>query len=339
MNIVIGLGSGRCGTKSLANLLDAQPDTICFHELNPSSMSWNGAQSSVSSMIRDFQALTVDGEVALTIDYSVPDRATPIKGLSKLNTLTVVGDVASYYLPYVPHMLKLDCNIKFPCLKRNKDETIDSFARKLSGGSHCRKARNHWIADGNGNWRIDPVWDKCFPCFPEIASEFLEDYIHEYYLQYYEMAEHFERRYPENFRIFPTSILSTSSYREELLEFTHSKLQHVDLDVHSNRGTSVKSAVPIMILKEQYNALKVENETLQTDMQKLKQELTELVSEGERRIDDIAALVTELDKSKGRLATEKARRKRDVEMILSSKSWRITAPLRSLKRYLNRAVR
>jgi hypothetical protein len=33
--IVIGLGTGRSGTASLANLVNSQKDALSFHEMNP----------------------------------------------------------------------------------------------------------------------------------------------------------------------------------------------------------------------------------------------------------------------------------------------------------------
>lgn len=76
--IIFGLGSGRCGTHSLAEMLNRQKDTICFHEMNPSAMSWVGAEANVLATINQFRVLMRDGISTLTTDRVVPDRSGPL---------------------------------------------------------------------------------------------------------------------------------------------------------------------------------------------------------------------------------------------------------------------
>ena len=49
--IVIGLGCGRSGTASLANLIDSQDRAICFHELNPTCAAFEGNPRSVLNTV------------------------------------------------------------------------------------------------------------------------------------------------------------------------------------------------------------------------------------------------------------------------------------------------
>ena len=57
--MIFGLGSGRCGTMTLASLIDSQADALCFHEVNPAAMAWQGSEHAVYSIVRDFEATRV----------------------------------------------------------------------------------------------------------------------------------------------------------------------------------------------------------------------------------------------------------------------------------------
>jgi hypothetical protein len=53
--IVIGLGTTRSGTASLAKLLSSQHDAICFHEINPSCVRFSGTPRPILNTIDGFQ--------------------------------------------------------------------------------------------------------------------------------------------------------------------------------------------------------------------------------------------------------------------------------------------
>jgi hypothetical protein len=92
-NIVIGLGSGRCGTKSLANILGIP------HEAHPLPWQYND---------RLFR------------------RALDMVRLSG-------GDVGCYWLNYVDRVLAIHPHTKFVCLKRSRDQTVRSWCRRFLG--------------------------------------------------------------------------------------------------------------------------------------------------------------------------------------------------------------
>lgn len=106
--IIIGLGSGRCGTVTLSTLLSNIRGVNVKHELK--------------------HILPWDGYVDIVIDK-----------ISQISNLEgdIVGDVGFYYLNYV--MVILKCHpahdIKFVCLRRSKAKTVESFY-KIWGVRH-----------------------------------------------------------------------------------------------------------------------------------------------------------------------------------------------------------
>ncbi|WP_306752265.1 hypothetical protein [Paracoccus actinidiae] len=233
--IVFGLGSGRCGTLSLGNLLNGQPETVCFHELNPSAMAWSGAEATIGSLIRDFIAILGGGELDITADLVVPNRNAPLQRARSLPKISAIGDIGSYYLPYVPFMIGRWPGLRFPCLRRNRAEVIASFAMKLAQPASA-VPRNHWSSQKDKRWRRDAIWDRCFPTFEGMLEEELEAHIASYYDLYYEKAEHFAAQYPNNLHIFDIEDLNSSEARNRLLDFCLPNRVHVDFKVHENSG-------------------------------------------------------------------------------------------------------
>jgi len=96
--IVIGCGSGRCGTKSLQHLLDSQSNSIFTHEALP--MPWNRNPPEAQSEM--FKRLFMhEGEY--------------------------IGDVGYYWINYVEDMLHVRPDAKFICLERDRQEVIESM--------------------------------------------------------------------------------------------------------------------------------------------------------------------------------------------------------------------
>lgn len=233
--IVFGLGTGRCGTTSLASLLNGQPETVCFHELNPSCMAWSGAEATIGSLMRDFKAIFGGEQPEVTADLVAPNRTAPLERARSLPKISAIGDIGSYYLPYVPFMLDRWPDLRFPCLRRDRPEVIASFAFKLSQPTSALH-RNHWAAQEDNRWRRDMVWDRCFPTFTGMSDKDLEAHIALYYDTYYEKAEDFASRFPDRLRIFAMTDLNSPEGRARLLEFCLPSRVHVDLEVHLNAG-------------------------------------------------------------------------------------------------------
>lgn len=128
---ILGCGTGRCGTVSLAHLLSLQPDTVATHE--SMRLPWvfdAGACAAYVRMLRTRQA-------------------------------GVVVDVGFYLLPYLAQLRAALPGLKVICLERDRGEVIASYLRKTP-------ARNHWTSldsPHRGPEREDPVWDPCYPHF------------------------------------------------------------------------------------------------------------------------------------------------------------------------------
>lgn len=244
MNLVFGLGSGRCGTKTLQSLINMQPNSVCFHEVNPSCMAWHGAEHAVISMVKDFSGATCKGRYkrGLAVDLNSPERDKPLEHYLSLEKIEVVGDVASYYLPYVETILEESQSAVFPCLVRDKDEVINSFVNKVKAKNSLlgkfyfllrRKinSRNHWSS--NSKYVKDAKWDRLHP---DMGNDLLlRDALSRYYDFYYEEAERLSLMYP-NVRLYNISIFDSEAGRRELLEFCGIKNPVANIDVHENSG-------------------------------------------------------------------------------------------------------
>lgn len=179
--IVIGLGTGRCGTVSLAKLLSLQIDTNATHE--NILLPWK----------QDIKK------------FDVAWRALRNRGFFYQYTC----DVAFYWLPYVEMMLKKRPDAKFVCLKRCKSLVVESYDQKTLG-------RNHWsLVPNPDSEREDPVWGPCFPKYDLNKREGIARYWDDYYAQ----ADRLAAKYPENFRIFPTEALNDRREVFHILRF------------------------------------------------------------------------------------------------------------------------
>jgi hypothetical protein len=251
--IVIGLGSGRTGTASLAKLLGAQPEAFCFHEMNPSCVRYSGTPRPIINTIDEFQAIIDGGDpAALTVDLSRKVAADAYDRLCRMPRVRLIGDIAYYYLNYVEAIAAHNANVRFICLKRDREETVDSWMRKTTISRWRSKriadrlaamitrepyyeATNHWMEHDGTVWMPDPVWDKCFPKF---AAAEKRDAIGQYWDYYYREAERLAGHLGGSFRIFETNQLNQPEGQKELLTYCGLDPEnhvHADAHVHKSR--------------------------------------------------------------------------------------------------------
>lgn len=126
--LVLGIGTGRSGTVSLANLLDAAPGTHITHEALP-RLPWEYAEAPLAQHLKQFR-----------------ERSEAI-----------VGDVASYWLPYIEEILRRWEDVRIIYVERERAAVVDSFVIKMKG------KKNHWMHHNGRRWRRDRNWDQCFP--------------------------------------------------------------------------------------------------------------------------------------------------------------------------------
>ena len=169
MVLVVGLGSGRCGTMSLAALLGTQDRADVAHERAP-ALRWAH---------EDF----------------------PQRHFRRVKAgLQLYGDVGFYYLPHVKDLVGLLPGVRFVCLKRDRQEVIDSFCRYLPDDL------NHWQTHVDDTYRRSN-WDLSYPKYDASLSR--EEAIGAYWDDYYAEAQRLEASMPECFRIFPVDALNT----------------------------------------------------------------------------------------------------------------------------------
>ena len=146
---IFGLGTGRCGTTSLATLLNRQVDASFTHEM--------GQEMRLPWLV---------------------DRARFDQYVEKivLRPEQFVGDCAFYLLPYTELLVERFPSCRFVVMIREKTETIRSYL-------DWTKGRHHWAKHNGIHWRLDNTWDQCYPDYNEASKE---QCLSLYYDEYYE---------------------------------------------------------------------------------------------------------------------------------------------------------
>jgi len=244
MGIIIGLGTGRSGSLSLAKLINSQNKSICFHEINPSCVKWSGTKGTILNMIREFSDVINGGDRDLiTIDFSVANRDLPLKNLNESEEISCIGEVAFYYLNYVEDIIKLYPDVRFPCIRRDKLLTMESYSKKMLTSQNTSKLgallknkrkRNHFMSHDGCKWVHDSLWDKCYPKF---EADTLEDAIGLYWEYYYSKAEELAHKYNQ-IQIFDLEDLNTPEGQTKILKFCNYNEFEL-LPVHENKMISI----------------------------------------------------------------------------------------------------
>jgi UDP-N-acetylglucosamine:LPS N-acetylglucosamine transferase len=186
--ILLGVGTGCCGTKSLAILLSAQPSTAVMHQSRP-LLPWYRSQA----------------------DQDVRSRLMSL--VQRFPQVARVGEVASSYLPHIREILQAFDKVRVICLRRGRRETIESFVRWIAQSRRGRPV-NHWSADRAG-FESDP-WDACFPKYP---TRDMAEAIGLYWDEYYALSSELAGSDSQRFRIFDTETLDHREGVAELLAF------------------------------------------------------------------------------------------------------------------------
>ena len=194
--LVIGLGPGRCGTTSLAKLLDLQPDVSVGHEM--------------------FNSPRLDFSLSYAYHPKLLEKAIQI--MSRWPE-AILGDVAYYWLHHVTPILEdYKSNTKFICLTRDKEDVVESFFT-ASGGEPFKVPINI----GGLNLKIkglavDGVLYPASDTSPKTIAILKEGvgYTWEYYRK---ESEILAKEYPDNFKIFPMEALNKEDTVKEILDF------------------------------------------------------------------------------------------------------------------------
>ena len=193
---IFGLGSGRCGTMSLALLLDRQPGAFVTHEAK--LLPWEA-----------------DRETAAVLLKSIAIR-----------TENVVGDVGFYWLNYLDYLAGRLKSVRCIILQREMNETVASFMRQTQAHN-----RNHW-STSKKNYTVDPRADRAFPKFDCDKEEALRNY----WGLYYDRARVAAKRHPEKVRLFDmATVLNDPGAQHEMLRWAGIEDPRVNPGIHVNR--------------------------------------------------------------------------------------------------------
>ena len=203
--VVIGLGTGRCGTLSLARLLSLQPNSRVQHEPEVDSdlFRWDASAAEKESRVnRQY------------VDFNAWHRQ-------------LVGAVHYVYLPYVDAYIKRDPLAKFIVLERPRHEVIESYLRK-SGGV------NHWQPGAAANTR----WALTYPTFDTPGLSKAEA-IGLYWDLYKRKVEELLKAHPTRVRRYSHfSVLNHAATQEEMLRWLGVTEPILELGVVHNRSSA-----------------------------------------------------------------------------------------------------
>jgi hypothetical protein len=207
--LIIGLGTGRCGSMSLAHLLNDQKGCACTHE-----------------MTFDYRKLMVT-----PLDITNTEQAD--KYLESINRrmLPIKADISLWWLWFVDHIVdKYGEDVRFLCLKRDRIETQNSYNKKFNNNGKPPGINPLQEHDGT-EYRKD-AWDKSYPKY---LTDTRFEAIGLYWDDYYKRADEFEKKYPNQFKIVNLQDLNDYEKISEILEFCN--IEAPDLVIKkSNKG-------------------------------------------------------------------------------------------------------
>lgn len=209
--LVIGLGGGRCGTRSLTYLLNAQPNTKINHE-HFIPMPWSPSPRALQYFLEFVMA--------------------------KADTLWY-GDVAFWHLNYAPSILEILPQTKYVVIKRDKDAVIASKLLIYNSLGYCAPVHfrsKYW----------DPKWDKVtfdiggYALLYHAEPHFdlpKEEAIAAQYDLYYERVDEFMKMYPDSFKLYDTEdILNNVDTQMELFRWLGMTDVFPVIGIHVNKS-------------------------------------------------------------------------------------------------------
>jgi len=192
--VVLGLGSGRCGSTTLTALVASAADSVATHE-NPPLLYWEPLNEQ-----RDFH----------------------FERLQRLSdAFALVFDASHWWLNLAEPFLARFPGGKIIGLHRELEACARSFlARKAFG----RGSINHWAPAGNGIWRHN-IWDPVYPTYPVPATaaidpdgaklEAIRRYVQEYNAALTKLAD----RWPTRVFLLRTEELGDIAAQHRLFRF------------------------------------------------------------------------------------------------------------------------
>jgi len=202
--LIIGLATGRCGTKSLATLLNIQKGVEFYHEL--CRLPWNVDKDRMSRVFDLFESY----------DDSI-----------------ILGDIGPWYVKYVGYLLeRFGSRVKFVHMFREDQAVIQSYLKKVKIGNHWTASDSEYMAEN----AKPSVFDECYPKYDEPKELAIASFVR----THHELCEKIELKIPLQYKRFEMNLFKSESLQKELFRFVELEHAQCCLDIHENMGTEFK---------------------------------------------------------------------------------------------------
>ena len=149
-SIILGIGAGRCGLRSLTTLLNQQPEVQASYRELP-FLTWRVG----------------DGEPIIKARFA---------RFRNTGRGRILGDVAPFYLPYLEIAIAAEPAIRIVCLRRSREEVVASYCEWLD--QIMPLPTDHWAKQPAAGWHHDLVRT---PTFPQYDTQSREEGIRRYW--------------------------------------------------------------------------------------------------------------------------------------------------------------
>lgn len=207
--LIISIGTGRCGSVSLSKFLSAQEYVSVLHEGRLDShkirklIKWKNDEDNLFEWL----------EFLLSLDKN-----------------KFVGDTGMYYLPYVEQIIDKYPEVKIIVMERDKEEVVKSYIKKTTG-------RNHWFDHDGKEWDKDDKWDPCYPKY-DISNK--EKALEKYWEDYKSQTDNLILKFPDKIKKWTIQSLNTLNGKNEILNFLNYNLDR-NINQEFKHNTKLKS--------------------------------------------------------------------------------------------------
>lgn len=178
--LIVGSGTGRCGTHSLAALLSAQKNTHVTHErFGPTP--WQATEAGSRRLTRKLQA----GAIA------------------KWD-----GDVSLCHMPHLEWYLN-NTNARVIVMERDPEQVADSYIRSLK--DRGKYEVDHWKAGGKRH-----AWDRAYPNFNPLKGK--KQRILEFCQLVGDKAMRLKDKFPNRVLVVPISMFDNENMQHTILD-------------------------------------------------------------------------------------------------------------------------
>ena len=207
--LIISIGTGRCGSVSLSKFLSAQESISVLHEGRLDShkirklIKWGNDEKNLFEWL----------EFLLSLDGN-----------------KFVGDTGMYYLPYIEQIIDKYPQVKIIVMERDKGEVVKSYIKKTIG-------RNHWFDHDGKEWDKDDKWDPCYPKYDIINKE---KALEKYWEDYKSQTDNLILKFPDKIKKWTIQSLNTLNGKNEILNFLNYNLDR-NINQEFKHNTKLKS--------------------------------------------------------------------------------------------------